>query len=99
MSKPNHTPGPWVLQGEGVVLHPVAHCEIRTTRIETTLGNIEVWDQTNEPSENVRLMTAAPELLAAVKGLLHPCGCNPAPGEACPHVLAAEAAIAKAEGR
>ena len=70
MSKHTHTPGPWVRQGEGVVLHPVTCSSIQTTRIETTLGNIEVWDQTNEPDANARLIAAAPELVNVLRMFL-----------------------------
>ena len=94
-----HTPVPWVLQGEGTILHPVTGKSMITKRIETSLGNIEVLDETNEPEENLRLIVAAPKTLAALKGLLsrEHCQCNPEPGEACEHVVAAEAAIADAE--
>jgi len=63
----NHTRGPWVLNGEGIVHHPVTGKSIVTKRIETSLGNIEVLDETNEPDANLRLIVAAPELLTALR--------------------------------
>jgi hypothetical protein len=68
MSK--HTPSPWVLNGEGVVHHPVTGKSMITKRIETSLGNIEVLDETNEPEENLRLIVAAPELVNVLRMFL-----------------------------
>jgi hypothetical protein len=72
---------------------------IRTVRIETTLGNIEVWDQTNEPEENVRLIAAAPEVLAALKAALPFIRVELSGSSDEDIVRQCEAAIAKAEGR
>lgn len=58
-----HTPGPWKEQGIGTLLHPVTLAPVSTTRIETTLGTFEIFDETNEPDGNARLISAAPELL------------------------------------
>lgn len=92
-----HTPSPWVLNGEGIVHHPVTGKSIVTKRIETSLGNIEVLDETNEPDANLRLIVASPKLLAALKGLLSREHWKCGPGKACEHVVAAKAAIADAE--
>lgn len=66
-----HTPGPWTLQGEGIVSDPTTGGPIITTRIETEggWGKIEIIDGTNEPTGNALLINAAPELLAAVNAL------------------------------
>jgi hypothetical protein len=84
-----------------VVIHPVSRRSIQTTRIETHMGMIEVWDQTDSPEANARLLAAAPDILDALKGLMsrEHCECDPKPGFACKHILDAEAAIAKVEGR
>ena len=73
-AKHSPTPEPWVLQGEGTVLHPVSCGSMRTTRIETSLGMIEVIDQTNEPDANARLIVNAPELVNVLRMFL---GLNP----------------------
>jgi len=62
-----HTPGPWIIQGEGILLHPVTKAQLLTTRIETSLGTFEILDETNEPDGNARLIAAAPELLSALQ--------------------------------
>jgi len=62
-----HTPGPWIEQGSGTVAHPVSGGVITTTRIETTLGNIEIIDETNEQAANALLIASAPELLNALE--------------------------------
>jgi hypothetical protein len=41
-----------------------------TTRIETSLGMIEILDLTNEPEANARLIAAAPALLGALEGIV-----------------------------
>jgi len=62
-----HTPGPWTIQGSGTLAHPVTGSSLSTVRIETSLGTFEILDETNEPDQNVRLITAAPDLLAALE--------------------------------
>lgn len=66
-----HTPGPWSIQGDGILLHPVTKAQLLTTRIETYLGTFEILDETNEPQANARLIAAAPELLEALKIAMH----------------------------
>jgi hypothetical protein len=62
-----HTPGPWKINGTGILNHPVTGAAVSLIRIETTLGNIEIHDETNEPDYNARLIAAAPELLEALE--------------------------------
>ena len=68
--KTKHTPGPWMLQGEGTLLHPVTNRPLTLDRIETTLGFIEVLDETNEAGYNKHLIAAAPELLECLESFL-----------------------------
>lgn len=42
-----------------------------------------------------QLFAAAPEMLEALKGTTACRGCDPPPGEACEHVIAVEAVIAR----
>lgn len=65
-----HTPGPWSIQGDGTLLHPVTGRALTTTRIETSLGSFEVLDETNEPGGNIALICAAPEMLQALRDAL-----------------------------
>jgi len=67
-----HTPGPWTLQGEGIVNDPTTGRPLLTTRIETAggWGMIEILDGTNEPDGNACLIAAAPELMTALQDLL-----------------------------
>lgn len=65
--KHTHTPGPWNLIGNGILLHPVTNAQLVTQRIETSLGSFEVLDETNEPEANARLIAAAPDLLSALE--------------------------------
>jgi hypothetical protein len=65
-----HTPGPWSIQGNGTLLHPVTGRALTTTRIETSLGSFEVLDETNEPDGNIALICAAPQMLQALQDAL-----------------------------
>lgn len=91
-----HTPGPWRLR-------PTDDCEV----IDATDAEVAcICGDYNEPDlwplmeANARLIAAAPELLAALVGLLVSdeglAWCSPGARE---RQLAARAAIAKAEGR
>lgn len=64
-----HTPGPWIDAGHGALLHPVTNSPVTTTVIEAKdFGRIlEVYDYSNEPDGNFRLIVAAPELLAIAR--------------------------------
>ena len=64
MKETKHTPGPWKIQGNGTLLHPVSGRPLTTTRIETSLGTFEVMDETNEPGWNAILIASAPTLLS-----------------------------------
>jgi hypothetical protein len=67
MNNTLHTPGPWNLNGNGILLHPVTNAQLVTQRIETFLGSFEVLDETNEPDANAHLISAAPDLLSAAR--------------------------------
>lgn len=93
-----HTPGPWhkgIGNGEGFVFSDSGR-----TRLEeggTTLYSVAQvnrgWNDL-EDEANARLISAAPELLAALEGLL-----NALPSATThPAIKAARAAIAKATG-
>lgn len=89
--KAKHTSGPWE------VLTPEKPLEGFEHAVTNRAGAALAWvlpHRDEEGAANARLIAAAPELLAALKGFLH----------ADPDVFAAElaaarAAIAKAEGR
>lgn len=70
MNNTLHTPGPWNLNGNGILLHPVTNAQLVTQRIETSLGSFEILDETNEPEANSHLISAAPDLLSALERLL-----------------------------
>ena len=61
-----HTPGPWRHEGQGILIDPRNGATVATERIGTSFGEIEVVDPTNEQDRNLRLLIAAPELLAAL---------------------------------
>lgn len=67
MNNTPHTPGPWDLNGNGILLHPVTNAQLVTQRIETSLGSFEILDETNEPEANAHLISAAPNLLEALQ--------------------------------
>lgn len=64
-----HTPGPWSVSGAGILNHPVTNRPVSTVQIEAAgWGRIGDWyDESNEGPGNVRLIAAAPELLAALQ--------------------------------
>lgn len=63
-----HTPGPWMIEGCGMVLNPASKGIIDTIRIACPVGKIEIIDETNEaPLYNAQLIAAAPDLLAALE--------------------------------
>ena len=66
-----HTPGKWIVEGEGIVTNPVTGAAIGTTRIGTGgYGELELIDSTNEPEGNKYLIAAAPDMLEALEWAL-----------------------------
>ena len=67
MSKPNHTPGPWEHTGQGDIVgkedngYGLGYVDVCSVYLRTVRG------RTNA---NARLIAAAPELLAALRGML-----------------------------
>lgn len=98
MIEQGHTPGPWRVDG-----HPDSEMPCEVVKVFPNGDRGLVCELTHSlfrqnQKANARLIAAAPDLLEALRGLLTPCHCDPAPGTACAHVLAAEAAIARATG-
>ncbi len=110
----SHTPGPWMVDDQQVVTLAVCHprrtygygcgndfvCDLND-------GEYHQYRNDKEQAANARLIAAAPDLLAALKAILPAAGDgyghNPhakKPGDCagCDAVVAARAAIAKAEG-
>ena len=66
--KLSYTPGPWTIEGNGMLAHPANGATVLTTRIGTDgWGEIELHDQTNEPDGNAQLIRSAPEMLDLIK--------------------------------
>ncbi len=89
--KTTHTPGPWKLWQDAP-----GGFEYRHGIIVDAHGR-QVG--TGNKPEDARLIAAAPDLLAALKGIanIHPCWDKPCPNDDCPAAIV-RAAIAKAEG-
>ena len=64
-----HAQTKWLDCGEGTLLDPVTKNPITTRVVELEgFGRVfEVYDYSNEPAENFRLILAAPHLLAALE--------------------------------
>lgn len=100
-SQSQHTPGPW---RQGAIREAGMSVPIRSSHYaiaDVHSGMDEEWPEQNpEQQANVRLITAAPDLLAACKAIDEFCPCDP---DINPRFDAAWrsmlAAIAKAEGR
>jgi len=76
---PAFTPGPWTIEGQGILQHPVSGGSIITTRIGTGgYGEIELVDGTNEPEGNKYLIAAAPEMLDTLLTIEAMIGADPA---------------------
>jgi hypothetical protein len=88
-----HTPGPWVIEGDVAALPDDIGVGIVNRKHDG-----DDWDvaMVHSSAANARLIAAAPDLLAALKALLDKADLNDWNQEA---YEAAEAAIAKAEGR
>ncbi|MDQ3040040.1 MAG: hypothetical protein M3R16_09630 [Pseudomonadota bacterium] len=98
-----HTPGPWILAPDE------RHCEIEITATSrkgrVCIGKVETGFSEPFESEqwaNARLIAAAPDLLEALNGLLGAASLGAATGKPfaidSPGIVAARAAIAKANG-
>jgi len=73
---PAFTPGPWTIEGQGILQHPVSGGSIITTRIGTGgYGEIELVDGTNEPEGNKALIVSAPEMLDTLE-MVEACLCK-----------------------
>lgn len=70
-----HTPGPWMDCGSGIIDVADGRSAIATRVVEAKdWGRIfEVYDYSNEPEANFRLILAAPELLAAMQDIFAQC--------------------------
>ena len=79
-----HTPGPWYLNPRGWIVQSTGDI---VTRLECS----------NNGEADARLIAAAPELLAAALLAVAWAEQVPAPYRDWPHIVAARAAIAKAE--
>ena len=93
----NHTPGPWVV---GRKLTPNGVYTVDGELIANThsaMRSLLRDEQIAEQDANVRLIAAAPELLAALRAMLSVCGCGTALD--CSVCNSARAAILQAEGK
>lgn len=100
-----HTPGPWngrsyfnTLQDE-IIADGRSICRVHVRKLKTiekVAKDLSATEIDAIGEANLRLIAAAPELLEALRGLLHafPGEYTNAPG----HILNARAAIAKATG-
>lgn len=95
----------WIGCGQGTLLHPVTGRQLTTEVVELEgQGRIfEVFHYGDDPDGAQQLIVAAPELLAALEGLLH--GTRKVTSQADWHAerekasAAARSAIAKAKGQ
>lgn len=62
-----HTPAPWTVGGQKILIDPRNGANVMTQVIETPLGEIELFDQTNEPDYNAILISNAPKMLQALE--------------------------------
>lgn len=61
-----HTPGPWIILGNGDIVHPTGKYLIPEAEWNDTIAY--VWDRRDGHAEHDRkLIAAAPELLAALE--------------------------------
>ena len=94
--KSKHTPGPWTIEGTGILNDPRNGASVGTTRIGTGgYGEIELIDGTNEPDYNARLIAAAPELYDAARAVLDAWR----GGDLAAAVRGLQSAVDKAEGK
>lgn len=64
-----HSQAPWLDCGEGILQHPGSGRALKTRVVEAKgFGRVfEVYDYSNEPDYNFRLILAAPALLAMLQ--------------------------------
>ena len=92
----SHTPGPWTVQGQAV-LSDRPYPEWKQIA-EVRIGNADNWSDP-EGESNSRLIAAAPDLLAALEEVSDYLAEFFDEGRKHRVIRAADAAIAKAEGR
>lgn len=111
---PKHTPGPWEQQGDNSIVHHTGPFpEGDVIKIADVLWAVRLRYGTHDAKEgiaNARLITAAPELLAACEALIrrwevdHPTrGLSPELEpyyrcHDCPEIVDARVVVAKAKG-
>lgn len=66
--KTEHTPGPWAYAGNGNITTQAAHYGFTVASVDTFTGRSCCPDE--ERRANARLIAAAPDMLAALEGLL-----------------------------
>jgi hypothetical protein len=92
--KAKHTPGPWAWVYDGSSDYSIGEAEDPQAK---AVAGVYAWGRDYDTAEaNCALIAAAPDLLAALKELVAHSSCRA--GDV-PMWQAAEAAIAKAEGR
>ena len=86
-----HKPGPWILREDSCVV------------VDSVVGYPIAGTRTKRPDEenvaNANLISAAPDLLEALKALVERCEFDGIPNDSMPFVIAARTAIAKAKGQ
>lgn len=91
MSDTKHTPGPWGWTYDGSSDYSIGQADDPQVK---RVANIYAWQRNHDQAmADCALIAAAPDLLAALKALLTECGGSDDVR------IAAEAAIALAEGR
>lgn len=94
---PKHTAGPWVFYADTPGTEPNWHIVTNASRMRV-VANVHIEPGNQVDIANARLIAAAPDLLASLKALLN--GDPNDDRETLDRAInAAQAAIAKAEGR
>lgn len=96
-----HTPGPWMTQrshsGRTIYAETQRDFEIKETRILAFMVRNEAQFPVEQSDANARLIAAAPELLAALIGMVNRYR-DKSLHSTCDASISARAAISKAEG-
>ena len=96
-----HTPGPWQNQrnhsGQVISKKTQRDFETNETKMLCFIVRNEDYFPVEESDANARLIAAAPDLLAALIGMMNRYG-DKSPHPTCDASISARAAIAKAEG-